>query len=303
MKKKILNNIKKWITFLKKNSQSFIVLIIPIIFALLFFLPIIRKHSDTSLIITLIVTLATEIVAGVLTIIIHHIKYDSNETFFKDMKETMIKNNEDRTKLILSQAALLHDIGHAESAINIARANPKHEKNKSDNETKDDKDSKKKYTINEVLYKQKSQNNILELMFKNLGEIRAYFSISKAHANLSFSLAVINCIIGIILLCLAVYFSLSRPKLQPAIITAIAGAISEVFAATTLVIHKKSLVQLNHYYNALHDNEMFLSTVNLVGNISIEKQDDIYIEIIRNELMVRQEKAKQNSIDNTKKTQ
>ncbi len=48
-----------------------------------------------------------------------------------------------------------------------------------------------------------------------------------------------------------------------------------------------SLSQLNHYYDALHENEMFLSAVHLVGNLAIDKQDEIYMRIIDNEMKIR----------------
>ena len=143
----------------------------------------------------------------------------------------------------------------------------------------------------EKLTKQKDQDNILQLMYNNMGEIIEYFRISKSHAKLSFWLALVSCIIGIILFSFAVIYAVVSNNLTPAIIAASAGAISELFAATSLVVHKKSLEQLNHYYNALHENEMFLSTVYLVGNISYEKRDDIYVEIIRNEMKLRLSKT------------
>ena len=149
----------------------------------------------------------------------------------------------------------------------------------------------------EAFFKQKGQRDSIVLMHENTKEIRDYFSISKRHAELSFWLAILNCLVGIVLLCLSVYYALSRPNIEPSILAAVAGAISEIFAAASLNVHKKSLIQLNHYYKALHENEMFLSTLNIVRSLSIEKRDELYIEIIRNELNVRNIKVSANNSD------
>lgn len=176
------------------------------------------------------------------------------------LKITMLNNNEDRAKLILKDDI----VGCSDNISNDINDNTK-----------------------EAYIKQKVQDNILQLMLANMAELREYYYISKNHAKLSFTFAIINSILGIALLCYAVYYSLSNSEIQPVIISVVSGAVSEIFAATSLVIHNKTLVQLNHYYNALHENEMFLSTVNLVGNLSVDKQDEAYMEIIRNELEVR----------------
>ena len=140
------------------------------------------------------------------------------------------------------------------------------------------------------LSKTKKQNDILALMHENMGEIKDYFSISKRHAEMSFKLAVISCVVGLLLLCVSVLFALTNPNIEPAILAAVAGATAELFAATTLVVHKKSLTQFNHFYDSLHENEILLLTTHLVGNLNIDRQDDVYIEIIKNEMAVRQAK-------------
>ena len=65
---------------------------------------------------------------------------------------------------------------------------------------------------------------------------------------------------------------------------AIGAAIVEVIAGTSLIVYKKSLEQLNHYYNSLHNNERFLSIVNIVSKVSPERQDEMYFEIIRSQI-------------------
>lgn len=130
--------------------------------------------------------------------------------------------------------------------------------------------------------KDADENDALNLMLVNMEEIKAYYTLSKTQAKDSFRLSVWMCILGFILLVAAVILPfLTSGKYEVSIITAIGGAIVEIIAVTSLFVYKNSLSQLNHYYESLHDNERFLSTVNLVRKLSQEKQDDMYIEIIR----------------------
>ena len=131
-------------------------------------------------------------------------------------------------------------------------------------------------------------DDVLKLMADNMSEIRGYFSLSKKHAGYSFALALCSCVFGMILLAFAVIIMLSLGKVEPAIVAAVGGAIAELFAATALVVHNRSLSQLNHYYRSLHNNERFLSVVNLVSKLPKSKRDDVYMEIIRAELKMRE---------------
>ena len=54
-----------------------------------------------------------------------------------------------------------------------------------------------------------------------------------------------------------------------------------------MVVYRNSLSQLNHYHKALHEDERFLSSVNLLGKFStVEAQDDMLREIIRSEIQM-----------------
>lgn len=57
---------------------------------------------------------------------------------------------------------------------------------------------------------------------------------------------------------------------------------------------KKSAEQLNRYYDALHENERFLSVLHIVTLISPDQKDEIYIGIIKSELGVRKSNALKN---------
>lgn len=82
---------------------------------------------------------------------------------------------------------------------------------------------------------------------------------------------------------------------QMSIIPAIGGIITELIAGTALVVYRNSLSQLNHYHKALHEDERFLSSVNLLGKFSsVEAQDDMLREIIRSEIQMNLAELQEN---------
>lgn len=97
---------------------------------------------------------------------------------------------------------------------------------------------------------------------------------------------------------------LLRLSFQMSIIPAIGGVITELIAGTALVVYRNSLSQLNHYHKALHEDERFLSSVNLLGKFSsVEAQDDMLREIIRSEIQMNLAELQENEnreADNSK---
>lgn len=95
-----------------------------------------------------------------------------------------------------------------------------------------------------------------------------------------------------------------RLSFQMSIIPAIGGVITELIAGTALVVYRNSLSQLNHYHKALHEDERFLSSVNLLGKFSsVEAQDDMLREIIRSEIQMNLAELQENEnreADNSK---
>lgn len=129
--------------------------------------------------------------------------------------------------------------------------------------------------------KRAGEKDIIAQMYDNNNEIKEYFKISKRQAKSSFLFSVFACTVGVLMLGLAIYGAIVVNDLQIAIIGIISGAITEVISGTVLWVHNKSALQLNHYYDALHQNEKFLSAINLADKLGDEKREEMYIEIIR----------------------
>lgn len=129
--------------------------------------------------------------------------------------------------------------------------------------------------------------DIIELMLLNMKEIKEYYILSKNMAKRSFILAVIMCILGFIVISSSIVaIFVVDISFMELLVPVIGGSIVEVIAGTSLNVYKKSLEQLNQYYESLHNNERFLSLVNLVDKLTDDKKNDTYINIINSQLEV-----------------
>lgn len=132
-------------------------------------------------------------------------------------------------------------------------------------------------------------------MMLNLEDIKEFYSWSQKQAKTAFALAFTMCVLGFLLMVGATVITvINKMGVQIALIPAVGGVITEIVAGTALVVYRNSLEQLNHYHQALHEDERFLSSVNLVNMFSTEKeQDNMLKEIIRSEIRMNLIGAKQ----------
>ena len=146
----------------------------------------------------------------------------------------------------------------------------------------------------------KKEIDALGRMMINLEDIKEFYTWSQKQAKASFILAVVMCIFGFALMIAAIVLPVVfRLSFQMSIIPAVGGVITELIAGTALVVYRNSLSQLNHYHKALHEDERFLSSVNLLGKFStVEAQDDMLREIIRSEIQMNLDGLKE--IENIK---
>ena len=128
----------------------------------------------------------------------------------------------------------------------------------------------------------------LVLMQVNLANIREYYIWSQKQAKHAFSLAVGMCICGFLLLAFSILVPiLWNVNIELSIITATGGAVVELIAGTALIVYRGSVKQLNYYHKSLHEDERFLSSVNLIDKFkNEEKYDKILEDIIRSELQM-----------------
>lgn len=155
-------------------------------------------------------------------------------------------------------------------------------------------------------YAEKVKENIdaLGRMQLNLEDIKEFYTWSQNQAKGAFYLAVVMFIAGFTLIVIAVYRTFKPDaNVDAAMIPAIGGAITEFIAATTLVVYRSSLSQLNHYHQALHEDERFLSSVNLIDKFHDEKlQDEMLKELIQSEIQMNIDSVRQNKKEGKKAT-
>lgn len=153
----------------------------------------------------------------------------------------------------------------------------------SNNTERDDTDSYKENLKKSLgVYTAKENNDILALMINNLSEIKQFYKLTKAQAENAYILAKNSSIAGIVLIVVAILIALIFNNNQIAMATTIGGVIIEVLAGTSLFVYQKTLKQLNYYYASLHNNERFLSIINIVGKTNIK--DELYKKIVESEL-------------------
>ena len=135
---------------------------------------------------------------------------------------------------------------------------------------------------------QDKEIDALGRMMINLEDIKEFYTWSQKQAKAAFYLALWMCILGFVLMAasiaLPIIFNIG---IQSSILPAIGGVVTELIAGTALIVYKNSLSQLNHYHQALHEDERFLSSVNLISKFnSPQIQDEMLKEIIRSEIQM-----------------
>lgn len=160
-------------------------------------------------------------------------------------------------------------------------------------------------TLDSTEAKDKPEIDALGRMLINLEDIKEYYTWSQKQAKSSFYFAVSICIFGFLLLATAVIIPFfSSSNLEASVISAIGGIISELIACTALIVYKNSLTQLNHYHQALHEDERFLSSINLLNRFSTtEAQDEMLKELIRSEIQMNLNAATEVPLSDTLKEQ
>lgn len=146
-----------------------------------------------------------------------------------------------------------------------------------------------------------SGSDILAEMLKNHIEIQEYFKISKIQSKFSFYFSIVSSVVGFIVVIIAASGIVIFKSLGISIIAAVSGALTEIISGIVLWIHNKSALQLNYYYDSLHENEKFLSAVNIADKLSEEKKEDMYIEIIRKQIDIQSRDKVNNESDTDKK--
>ncbi len=123
--------------------------------------------------------------------------------------------------------------------------------------------------------------NALSIIQLNLNNMHDYFEWSLIQTKIIFWVAAGSCLVGILLIVLSFVFAvIGKFAVDQAILTSIGGVATELFVGTTLIVYKSSLKQLNFYHKSLHEDQRFLSSVDLLCRFSNDKNRDKMLQTI-----------------------
>lgn len=122
-------------------------------------------------------------------------------------------------------------------------------------------------------------DDVIDLMLKNVRELREYYIISKRQATNAFSASLIVCFLGfIVYIAGIVVFVISGENTL--LLTTISGTIVEVISGLFFWLYRHAIKQLNIYHQRLGTTEKYLTAIRLVDKMGQEKHDDMYRHII-----------------------
>lgn len=121
----------------------------------------------------------------------------------------------------------------------------------------------------------KSSETVIDLMIKNVAELREYYIISKQQANKSFSSALLICFLGFVVFISGIIMSYFSNQ-NIIIYTTVSGSIVEIVSGLFFWLYKNSIYQLNIYHERLGTTEKYLTAMQLIEKMSKDKQDENY---------------------------
>ena len=122
-------------------------------------------------------------------------------------------------------------------------------------------------------------DDVIDLMLKNVRELREYYIISKRQATNAFSASLIVCFLGfIVYIAGIVVFVISGENAL--LLTTISGTIVEVISGLFFWLYRHAIRQLNIYHQRLGTTEKYLTAIRLVDKMERDKHDDMYKHII-----------------------
>ncbi len=144
-------------------------------------------------------------------------------------------------------------------------------------------------------------DDIIDLMLKNVRELREYYIISKRQATNAFSASLMVCFFGVIIYIVGIIaFVMSGENIL--LLTTMAGTIVEVISGLFFWLYRHSIKQLNIYHRRLGTTEKYLTAIRLVDKMGEDKHDAMYKHIIECVLMDNHVQSDETREDEQKET-
>lgn len=122
-------------------------------------------------------------------------------------------------------------------------------------------------------------DDVIDLMLKNVRELREYYIISKRQATNAFSASLIVCFLGFIVYIAGIVVFVFSGE-NTLLLTTISGTIVEVISGLFFWLYRHAIKQLNIYHQRLGTTEKYLTAIRLVDKMGEDKHDEMYRHII-----------------------
>lgn len=131
----------------------------------------------------------------------------------------------------------------------------------------------------------KVKNNVFNTIQLNLNQTTEYYTINKSQAKQSFRASIFAIVIGLITLVVGIWFMFFKENITVATISGISSILLEAIGAMYFYVYKKSLEQLNFFYDKLEKTQDTMVAIELTNNISdnakkMELQEKLILNLI-----------------------
>ncbi len=138
--------------------------------------------------------------------------------------------------------------------------------------------------------KKSNGENVQEIIKLNLNQLDEYYTINKNQSKNSYNVSVFMIIIGFVLIAVTVIvFYMHRDKYTLSIITGLTGLISEFIGATSLLLYKESIKNVNEFIERLSYLQKVMLAIDLAEKLPRKKRDKQISKIIDGLIGIRNE--------------
>jgi len=141
--------------------------------------------------------------------------------------------------------------------------------------------TKRKQTLEEKIDAQKDNPRIQDIIQLNLSQLDEYYTINKSQSKRAYQFSLTMIAAGFLLVVVAVVLCfVDSSRISVALITGVAGLLSEFVGATSLNLYKESNKHVNEFLERLTYLQKVMLAIELVDRIPKEKREEQLAGII-----------------------
>lgn len=124
-------------------------------------------------------------------------------------------------------------------------------------------------------------SDILSTMYRNVAELKGYYTLNKYQARSAYTSALFMCFLGFTIFIIGVvinYLSPSKKTIIP--YATLAGAVVEVISGLFFWLYNQALKQIKLFVEKLTETQRYLAAIQIAKSISEENRDKVYADIV-----------------------